>query len=74
MHYCQQKRIRGVTLDDIYIGNGVSGLIVMAMNALLDTGDEVLVPAPGLSRCGRRRSAFPAARRNITCDGPTAGV
>ncbi len=36
----------GVTLDDIYLGNGVSELIVMAMNALLDNGDEVLVPAP----------------------------
>jgi alanine-synthesizing transaminase len=35
-----------VTLEDIYVGNGVSELIVMAMNALLDAGDEVLVPAP----------------------------
>ncbi len=33
-------------LDDIYLGNGVSELIVMAMQALLDSGDEVLVPAP----------------------------
>ena len=46
MHYTQQKGIRGVTLEDIYVGNGVSELIVMAMNALLDAGDEVLVPAP----------------------------
>ena len=46
MHYSQQKRIKGVTLEDIYIGNGVSELIVMAMNALLNTGDEVLLPAP----------------------------
>ena len=46
MHYTQQKNIKGVTLEDIYIGNGVSELIVMAMNALLNTGDEVLVPAP----------------------------
>jgi alanine-synthesizing transaminase len=46
MHYTQQKGIKGVTLDDIYLGNGVSELIVMAMNALLDIGDEVLVPAP----------------------------
>ena len=46
MHYCQQKHIKGVTLEDIYVGNGVSELIVMAMNALLDNGDEVLVPAP----------------------------
>jgi alanine-synthesizing transaminase len=46
MHYTQQKHIKGVTLEDIYVGNGVSELIVMAMNALLDAGDEVLVPAP----------------------------
>jgi len=46
MHYCQQKQIKNVTLEDIYIGNGVSELIVMSMNALLDAGDEVLVPAP----------------------------
>lgn len=46
MHYCQGKRIDGVELEDIYIGNGVSELIVMAMQALLNNGDEVLVPAP----------------------------
>jgi alanine-synthesizing transaminase len=46
MQYCQEKGIRGVTLDDIYTGNGVSELIVLAMNALLNNGDEVLVPAP----------------------------
>ena len=46
MHYTQEKNIKGVTIEDIYIGNGVSELIVMAMNALLDVGDEVLVPAP----------------------------
>jgi alanine-synthesizing transaminase len=46
MHYTQQKHIKGVDIEDIYIGNGVSELIVMAMNALLNTGDEVLVPAP----------------------------
>lgn len=46
MHYSQQKNIQGVDVDDIYTGNGVSELIVMAMNALLNDGDEVLVPAP----------------------------
>jgi alanine-synthesizing transaminase len=46
MHYTQEKKIRGVTIDDIYIGNGASELIVMGMNALLNAGDEVLVPAP----------------------------
>ena len=46
MHYTQLKGIRGVGLDDIFIGNGASELIVMAMNGLLNNGDEVLVPAP----------------------------
>ncbi|MFZ6753029.1 pyridoxal phosphate-dependent aminotransferase [Undibacterium sp. Ji67W] len=46
MHYTQEKKIHGVTIEDIYIGNGASELIVMGMNALLNNGDEVLVPAP----------------------------
>jgi len=46
MQYCQEKGIQGVTLDDVYTGIGVSELIVLAMNALLNDGDEVLVPAP----------------------------
>ena len=46
MHYTQQQGVAGVTLDDIYLGNGASDLIVMATNALLDDGDELLVPAP----------------------------
>ncbi len=46
MHYTQSKNIRGVGIEDIYLGNGASELIVMAMNGLLNNGDEVLVPAP----------------------------
>ncbi len=46
MHYTQRKRIKGVMVNDIMIGNGVSELIVMAMNGLLNNGDEVLVPKP----------------------------
>ena len=46
MQYTQEKKISGVTIDDIYLGNGASELIVMSMQALLDAGDEVLVPAP----------------------------
>ena len=46
VHYTQEKHIAGVTVDDVYLGNGASELIVMSMNALLDDGDEVLVPAP----------------------------
>ncbi len=42
----QQKGILGVEIDDIYIGNGVSELIVMTMQGLLNSGDEILVPAP----------------------------
>ena len=46
MHETQHQGIKGVTLDDIYLGNGASELIVMATNALLDNGDELLLPAP----------------------------
>jgi len=46
MHYSQQQGVKGVTLDDIYLGNGASELIVMATNALLDNGDELLLPSP----------------------------
>ena len=46
MHETQKQGIKGVTLDDIYLGNGASELIVMATNALLDTGDELLLPSP----------------------------
>lgn len=46
MQYFQQQGIKEVSVDDIFIGNGVSELIVMAMQALLDNGDEVLIPAP----------------------------
>lgn len=46
MHYTQEKRIADVRMEDIYIGNGVSELIVMAMQALLNTADEVLIPSP----------------------------
>ena len=46
MQYNQQQGIQGVLLDDIYLGNGASELIVMATNALLNEGDEMLLPAP----------------------------
>jgi len=46
MHYAQEKHIQDVQMDDIFIGNGVSELIVMALQALLNNGDEVLIPAP----------------------------
>jgi alanine-synthesizing transaminase len=46
VHYTQEKHITGVTVDDVYLGNGASELITMSLNALLDNGDEILVPAP----------------------------
>ena len=46
MQYCQKKNIANVEIDDIYLGNGVSEMIVMAMQALLNNGDEILIPAP----------------------------
>lgn len=46
MQYCQLKHIPNVGMNDIYLGNGVSEMITMSMNALLDNGDEILVPAP----------------------------
>jgi alanine-synthesizing transaminase len=46
VHYTQEKHIAGVTVDDVYLGNGASELIAMSMNALLDAGDEVLIPSP----------------------------
>jgi hypothetical protein len=46
MHETQRQGIKGVGLDDIYLGNGASELIVMATNGLLNDGDELLLPAP----------------------------
>ncbi len=59
MQYCQQIQIRDVEVEDIYIGNGVSELVVMALQGLINNGDEVLIPAPdfplwtaGVNLCG----------------------
>jgi alanine-synthesizing transaminase len=46
MQYYQQKGIKDIRINDVYLGNGVSELITLAMQALLDSGDEVLIPAP----------------------------
>ncbi len=46
MQQCQQLGIRDVGVEDVFLGNGVSELIVMAMQALLNNGDEMLIPAP----------------------------
>jgi alanine-synthesizing transaminase len=61
MQYCQSLKIANVEIDDIYIGNGVSELVVMSLQGLLNNGDEVLVPAPdyplwtaAINLCGGR--------------------
>ncbi|MGB4959415.1 MAG: aminotransferase class I/II-fold pyridoxal phosphate-dependent enzyme, partial [Saprospiraceae bacterium] len=46
MHYTQQQGIRGVTIDHVFIGNGVSELILMSMQAIVNQGDEILIPSP----------------------------
>ena len=51
MQYAQLKNLPNVGIEDIYTGNGVSELINLSLSALLDNGDEVLVPAP-TTRCG----------------------
>ncbi|HWU84277.1 MAG TPA: pyridoxal phosphate-dependent aminotransferase [Rhodocyclaceae bacterium] len=68
MHYCQEKKIQGVQVEDIYIGNGVSELIVMAMNALLNAGDEVLVPAPDYPLWTAAVSLSGGTARHYLCD------
>ncbi|MDP1524823.1 MAG: pyridoxal phosphate-dependent aminotransferase [Rhodocyclaceae bacterium] len=68
MHYTQQKGIKDVQLDDIYIGNGASELIVMAMNALLNVGDEVLVPAPDYPLWTAAVSLSGGTPRHYLCD------
>ena len=70
MHYTQQKQHRGRRrVDDVYLGNGASELIAMSMNALLDDGDEVLIPAPdyplwtaAVGAVGRHAGALPVRR------------
>ena len=68
MHYCQQKKIQGVGIEDIYLGNGCSELIVMAMNALLNTGDEILVPAPDYPLWTAAVSLSGGTPRHYICD------
>ena len=63
MQHYQARGMRDVTVEDIYIGNGVSELIVQAMQALLNSGDEMLVPAPDYPLWCR----FPAAKRCTIC-------
>lgn len=68
MHYTQEKHIAGVQVEDIYIGNGVSELIVMTLQALLDNGDEVLVPAPDYPLWTAAVSLGGGTPRHYLCD------
>ncbi|MQQ99671.1 pyridoxal phosphate-dependent aminotransferase [Glaciimonas soli] len=68
MHYTQQKNIKGVKIEDIYLGNGASELIVMSMNALLNTGDEVLVPWPDYPLWTAAVSLSGGTPRHYICD------
>ena len=68
MHYTQQKRILGVQVEDIYIGNGVSELIVMVLQALLNNGDEVLIPAPDYPLWTAAVSLSGGTPRHYLCD------
>ena len=68
MHYTQSKGIAGVELDDIFVGNGVSELIVMSMQGLLDDGDEVLVPAPDYPLWTAAISLAGGRPRHYLCD------
>lgn len=60
--YCKKKEIPNVTIDDIYTGNGVSELITLSMQGLLNYGDEMLVPAPD----------YPLWTASVTLAGGTA--
>jgi len=68
MQYAQQKHIAGVGLDDIIVGNGVSELIVMVMQGLLEAGDEVLVPAPDYPLWTAAVSLSGGKPRHYLCD------
>lgn len=71
MHYTQQKKIPGVTIDDIIIGNGVSELIVMAMQGLLNNGDQILVPMPDYPLWTAAVTLAGGTARHYLCDEET---
>ena len=71
MHYTQQLGIKNISTDDIYMGNGVSELIQVSMQALLNPGDEVLIPAPDyplwsamVNLCGAKAVYYRAYQNN----------
>ena len=68
MQECQRLDVRNIEIDDIYLGNGVSELITMAMQALLNNGDEVLVPAPDYPLWTAAVSLSGGAAVHYVCD------
>ena len=68
MHETQKQGVAGVTLDDIYLGNGASELITMATNALLDNGDELLLPKPDYPLWTAATSLSGATPVHYLCD------
>jgi alanine-synthesizing transaminase len=68
VHYAQEKGIKGVDLDDIYVGNGASELIVMSLQGLLNNGDEVLVPSPDYPLWTAAVSLSGGTPRHYICD------
>jgi len=68
MQECQRKQIANVSIEDIYIGNGVSELIVMAMQGLLNDNDEMLIPAPDYPLWTAAVSLAGGNARHYRCD------
>ncbi len=68
VHYAQEKGIKGVDLDDVYVGNGASELIVMSLQGLLNNGDEVLVPSPDYPLWTAAVSLSGGTPRHYLCD------
>ena len=68
MQYYQQKQVEGVGIEDIYLGNGVSELIVMSMQALLNDGDEILIPAPDYPLWTAAATLAGGTVRHYLCD------
>ena len=68
MHETQKQGVKGVTLEDIYLGNGASELIVMATNGLLDNGDELLLPSPDYPRWTAAASLSGGTPVHYLCD------
>ncbi|MDO4641267.1 MAG: pyridoxal phosphate-dependent aminotransferase [Neisseria sp.] len=68
VHYYQTKNLRDITVNDVYIGNGVSELITMSLQALLNDGDEILIPAPDYPLWTAAATLAGGTPRHYLCD------